>query len=702
VRSLGFLAFLAAPATAAVGDEDVGLCVHHGEQAFIDAAADLGVTWVRVDGNWDAFEPSDDNYQWGGVDAAVDAANAAGISVFLTLAYTPSWVARHGDTDGYPGNDVPNGTAEWTDFVGDAVVHFRARGVRHFGIWNEPNLRGFFEGTVDEYANVIANPGATAVRAACADCLVLGPELAHVGAADDYLEAVLQRTPSAWDIITHHNYHAFAETGWQIFDGDSFINALDMQRFPFTRRSLRQILDGAGWTGEVWIAETGYRASPGDANEEMLQAIYVERALEEQLARAWYTNSFFYEIHDCGPDQPSCTIDGFGLMRATGGTPGNRSFPNDFRTKPAYDALKRFIIDNPSIVGGSPPLQCGDGADNDGDQRIDLADRGCADPLDDDESNDPPRTRLDAEERAITVDGDLTDFGASFISLGEPEWRGTEALAGPGDLSVRAAARWTSGQLFLAFEVIDDVHANDHVPAELWQGDSVQVAFDVAQSGGQAYDMIDDHEINFAIVQGTPSSFRFVGPNGAQDGWSFAGARSGSVTRYEIGLPSGVLPGVVFTEGALIGFSFLVNEDDGAGRIGWIEWTPGIGQSKVPELFGEIRLGSATATPDAGVGDTGGGRDGSAEDAVVGMDASPSDAGATMDAAPSADGGTDKDAGTAPPDAGERPSSGGGCGCTTHARQGSPLLFLFVLAWARGLRGLPVRDPRNPVRLDRE
>ena len=38
----------------------------------------------------------------------------------------------------------------------------------------------------------------------------------------------------------------------------------------------------------------------GDAGEEDLQAVYVRRVLEEQLGRAWYTNSFFYEISDCG------------------------------------------------------------------------------------------------------------------------------------------------------------------------------------------------------------------------------------------------------------------------------------------------------------------------------------------------------------------------------------------------------------------
>ena len=126
------------------------------------------------------------------------------------------------------------------------------------------------------------------------------------------------------------------EPGTQEWDGDRYFNVLDQQRFygtplaAFTRRSLRDLLDTWGFTGEVWMTETGYRANPpGDATEENYQAIYVTRALEEQLLRDWLTNTFFYEIHDCGPDQPSCNIDGFGLMRATSGTVGNRTHPAD-------------------------------------------------------------------------------------------------------------------------------------------------------------------------------------------------------------------------------------------------------------------------------------------------------------------------------------------------------------------------------------
>lgn len=700
VVSLGCLLLAGAgQVDADVGDNSVGMNVHDGRQTMIDACQDLGVAWVRVDGNWFALEPGQDDYHWSQMDAAVDRAHAAGLQVYLTLAYTPSWVARHGDTDGLSHNDCPDDATHWVDFVQDAVNHYRARGVTHFGIWNEPNLDHFFEGTVDEYAAIIAVPGAQAVRTVCTDCVVLGPDLANVGEVDDYLEAIYDRVPvSTFDIVAHHIYQDFEETGWHIWDGDSFINALDDQRFPFTRRDLRQVLDAAGFQGEVWITETGYRASPpGDAEEEQLQAIYVTRVLEEQLARAWYTNTFFYEILDCGPDQPECTIDGYGLMRAVAGLPGSRTFPDDFRRKPAFDALKQFISAHPEITGTEPAAQCGDGTDNDGDGLTDLEDRGCSDAFDDDESDDPERPRIDAfRTNGIVLDGDTGDLGVDgWIDLGEEAWRGTDPL-GAGDLAVRAAVRWNPDALYLAIEADDDVHQNDHAAPELWMGDSLQLAFDVGCNGGLGYDDTDDHEINFGLSGGQVLSFRFHGPDAASDAFEAAVERTGTRTVYEVRLAASALPGLDLQAGTLSGFSFLVNDADGEGRTGWIEWTRGVGTTKAPAYFGEILLRAETG----GDPDEDGGPDG-ASDADGGADAG-SDAGTDAGSDTGADAGVDagRDAGSDPGadagpgadargDAGQATDddqtgeAGSGCGC--GGGRASGLAGLVVLAlWAAG------------------
>ncbi|MDF1564205.1 MAG: sugar-binding protein [Deltaproteobacteria bacterium] len=654
---------LALPPAAAAAPNEVGICAHDGRVPFLDAAVDMGLGWVRLDGNWFFHEPADDQYRWGYLEDAVRAAHQRGLKVFITLAYTPEWVPRRPSAEAGSHNDVPVGDAEWRDFVTDAVTHFRALGVTHFGMWNEPNLDGFFDGDADEYVSLILLPGAEALRAACADCKVLGPDLANVGDCDDFLDRVLTLTPpGTFDILTHHIYNGFQEMGKQIWDGDRFHEALEQQRFSWTRRGLRQVLDAHGYTGEVWITETGYRATPGDAGEESRQKQHLDLVFDYQLARDWWTNTFIYESSDCGPDQPGCTIDGYGLMRATAGQPGSRSYPGDFRLKPALGGVGDYVATHPAI--GLPDPVCLDGIDNDGDGLTDGMDLGCTGPGDADELGDPPPRVVEVYRSAGHIlDGDLGDLGAGGeLALGAGDWQGSGA-PGAADLSATLRVRWLPDRLVFGLEVEDDRHVNERSPDTLWAGDSLQLAFDLGGNGGVGYDGVDDHELTFALGGAGPLGHRGTGPSQATDAWELAIERRGTRTIYEIALLESALPGLPLAAGAEVAFSFLINEDDGAGREGWLELGPGIGDGKVPGYFGRLRLlgevrggGGATdgGTPDGGgTPDAGGTPDG----------------GGAPDGGALSDGGGTPDGGWAWPDGGETPVDAGD-GSTTPPRTG--------------------------------
>ncbi len=663
---------LAAPAASA--QDHVGINTHVPGADLLDLCADAGVSWVRMDGDWLSLNPARDRYEWGALDASVNAARTRGLSVYLTLAYTPAWVPRvaRSRADAYPGNDEPASAAEWAAFVTEAVRHYRALGVTHFGIWNEPNLGGFWEEAagLDPYVTKILVPGAAAVRAACADCRVLGPDLAHVGDYHVFLDGVLQRAPRAFDILAHHTYAGWPETGTTILSGDNFLQAIETRRFPFTRPALREVLDARGWTGDVWITETGYRATPvGDSAAEGRQATYVRRALEEQLARRWWTHTFFYEVTDCGVDQPTCDIDGFGVSRPLRSiTAGPRRYPADYRVKPAFTALRDFIRAHPEVVSRAAPAQCANGLDDDRDGRVDGDDRGCANGTDANEADDPPRARVDAfavAAGAVRVDGALDEWSdAGWVTLGRAQWVGGVPLLVSSDIGVRLAVRWAPGTLYLAAEVADDRQVNERPDDSLWAGDSLQVGFDVARNYGGRYDATDDHELTFALARGAPRSYRFQGPAGAAPPTAVAVRRDGNVTRYEVALAAASLTPAVIARGTVLGWSFLVNDNDGVetpegnGREGWVEWTPGIGLRKDPYRFGELHLvGDAPTTPaDAAV----------APDVAVAPDAASLDATSAPDVVTTRDAAGDVtrlDAGT---DAATYDvPDGPGCGCTT-------------------------------------
>jgi hypothetical protein len=656
-------------ARAALGDNTVGMNTHIPPQAVTDLVVVMGAPWIRVDNNWwNHTDPCTANMTFlPALDNRVDYALSQGLCVYMTLAYTPQ-CASTGDSDGEHLNDVPD-AALYGSFVRQSVAHYRAMGVRHFGLWNEANLDHFFEGTAADYVNNVLGPGFQAVADGCADagyndCLALGPDLAHVGEYDVFLEDTLNEMTNAglmFDIFTHHIYQDFDSEVW---DGDSFINALEERRFSFTRRSLMDVLTDTGYAQngvpafEVWITETGHHCEPPtDSGEMDYQQYHYEETMNAQLARDWWTNTFFYEILDSG-DQ----LDGFGITRDQGG--GN------YMLKPAYTYLQNLIAATPELAVGGCEAQCADGVDNDGDGATDMDDPGCSGPADSDESDDPVAKETTANHSAaVVVDGDLADWseatfteltcGQDYVSLGA-------GCSTNDDLSLRFALQWNTDVCYLAVEVTDEVLQNENEASLIWAGDSVQAGFDMAQNGGDAYDDSDDFEYGWALTGSGEIGHRWHAPTAAappqQD---FVVVRAGGVTVYEIALPAGDLGQTAFGSGQTFGFSLVANDDDGQGRQGFLQWTPGIGQQKSPSQFGTVTLIGGGTAVDGGVEPDGGGQtpDGG----------SPPADGSGLDGVISGDGG-----GTPPSG-----STNDGCGCRMgqNRSSGRRIAFLWVLVF---------------------
>lgn len=68
--------------------------------------------------------------------------------------------------------------------------------------------------------------------------------------------------------------------------------------------------------------------------------------------------------------------------------------------------------------------------------------------------------------------------------------------------------------------------------------------------------------------------------------------RRNGKTIYEIAIPWTELFGddYVLDKNTVFGYSMLVNDNDGKGRRGWIEYNSGIGAQKDSTLFGKMKL----------------------------------------------------------------------------------------------------------------
>ncbi len=297
------LALLACPGTAnATFSEDCpyGVNAHQASDQELELAAAAGIGWVRMDFNWYQFETSRGSYDWSVPDRFVGKAEELGLNVFATVAYTPSWAVSgscndsSGDEQQWCRNAVPASSSYWTDFVSAAVGRYGDR-IKHWGMWNEPNLSGFFRGTRDEYVDIILVPGSDAVHAACPDCYVLGPELAHMRSGWDEdegtciggecifngwevsLREILDEAGQYIDIITHHNYEDPSSALWsELADGEWLIIQY--------MHGVKEITDAYAPGKTIWLTEFGYETDPGGDYSEADAASELEETFEDLFA----------------------------------------------------------------------------------------------------------------------------------------------------------------------------------------------------------------------------------------------------------------------------------------------------------------------------------------------------------------------------------------------------------------------------------
>lgn len=255
-----------------------GVNAHLSTNNALDLAAAAGIGWVRMDMNWFQCEPSQGSYSWGEIDRFTSHADSLGLHVFATVAYTPPWAGQPcNDADAnewnHCRNALPTVSGAWTDFLTAALGRYSAT-VKHWGMWNEPNLLHFFRGTRDDYVNHILIPGSDTVHALCSDCYVLGPELANLRGANwdsdqgtcvgsdcafngwNYsLIQILQAAGSYLDIITHHKYSDPASEWWaQVLDGEFIIIQI--------MNGAKEVIDLYGQGQPVWLTEFGWETPP--------------------------------------------------------------------------------------------------------------------------------------------------------------------------------------------------------------------------------------------------------------------------------------------------------------------------------------------------------------------------------------------------------------------------------------------------------
>lgn len=188
----------------------------------------------------------------------------------------------------------------------------------------------------------------------------------------------------------------------------------------------------------------------------------------------------------------------------------------------------------------------------------------------------------------IVIDGDLSEWSSDeWVMMSHRSTMSTDASPGMDkDFSATLALRWTAEALYLAVMVLDDVHDNTHSGFELWNGDSLQVAFDTG-AGRHPYDW----EYGFALTTEGEAEARSWLPESSevtQQAMDFTVRRFEGATVYEIAFEPIHLGAVGFPSDVRL--SAAVNESDGSSRVAALELVQGIvSDPKTAEEFVPLR-----------------------------------------------------------------------------------------------------------------
>jgi len=155
---------------------------------------------------------------------------------------------------------------------------------------------------------------------------------------------------------------------------------------------------------------------------------------------------------------------------------------------------------------------------------------------------------------------------------------------GKQDLSITAWLGWNEQVLYYAAQVTDDIHFVDRDDATgFWQSDSIQIAMDPQNDSLMDFNE-DDVEIGMVLGQDKPHVYMTV-PTRKEIVCEVAVQRNNTDTVYEAAIPWSELGIEPPQPGQVMAINFIVNDNDGQGRLYWMGLTPGVAEGKQPAVY---------------------------------------------------------------------------------------------------------------------
>ncbi|OHD53336.1 MAG: hypothetical protein A2096_01905 [Spirochaetes bacterium GWF1_41_5] len=165
------------------------------------------------------------------------------------------------------------------------------------------------------------------------------------------------------------------------------------------------------------------------------------------------------------------------------------------------------------------------------------------------------------------------------------------------DTEVSISASWTDENLIIRTLIKDNYFFQPFEREMLYLGDSIQLGLDPG-CGRSVFNLFsrDVWELGLSLSRRGPEVFVFTKPQTISESareieqqMNISITRSGNIFDYRLQIPWRILQ-LTPRPGTVMGFSLIVNINDGKGRRGWVEWTPGIADRKRAADWGWLVL----------------------------------------------------------------------------------------------------------------
>jgi len=263
----------------------------------------LGCTWGRNDLWWGTIEPKQGQWDWSRADLTVKLFKDNGVQLLGILCYSSAW----------SGGKAPATADEVERFAAyvTATVSRYKDSIKHWEVWNEPNLAEFWspEPNVSDYATLL-KAAYSAAKSADPSAFILGGVTAGVDLR--FLDSLFSM--GALDFLDGISVHPY-QAPW-----DAVPNA-PLVRIPAVSDLCTKY---ASLPKPIWITEMGLSTEGGVSEQD--QAQYLPKAMLTAASQRNVERVYWFNLTDWGPGGR------FGLCRQDG-TP-----------KPSFLAFRQLLI----------------------------------------------------------------------------------------------------------------------------------------------------------------------------------------------------------------------------------------------------------------------------------------------------------------------------------------------------------------------